>query len=313
MAHVLIGRRPRSSVLPCMVLAATRVIALVALAGCEVFISPTPTPTASPTPRPFAIPTADAALPTRLPAAQIEDMLATAFAGFTPSAPEVVGELRATVTHTPMPTEARIPMQFFVSDGLRVLGSFYGAPTRPAPVVLLIHGDGGSREDWAPFATQLQAAGFDVLALDLRGHGMTEGAVNWSRVPEDVVSIFTRLIRLPGVDGNRAYMAGAGVGANVALAACAEVPECRAAALISPTLSDQGVEAEAALPAYGLRPLLIAVSRLDQPSAADSLALRSAAQGITRLLTYNGVAHGTALLAEEPALGEIIIRWLGNP
>src|SRR4051812_10385787 len=38
------------------------------------------------------------------------------------------------------------------------------------PAVLLIHGVGGDSSNWGPIADRLRAR-FDVIAMDLRGHG----------------------------------------------------------------------------------------------------------------------------------------------
>lgn len=40
-----------------------------------------------------------------------------------------------------------------------------------APVVILLHGKGGNRLVWKPFAEQLQKVEFAVITVDLRGHG----------------------------------------------------------------------------------------------------------------------------------------------
>jgi alpha-beta hydrolase superfamily lysophospholipase len=59
-------------------------------------------------------------------------------------------------------------------DGHRIAGSL--RDLGPAsPVVLLLHGMGGSRLSTVPRAQRLVAAGFSVLLIDLQAHGETPG------------------------------------------------------------------------------------------------------------------------------------------
>ncbi len=281
------------------------------LAGCDtLFATVTPEPTATPTlviiP---ASPTTNPQVPT---AASDDSALGTQIAAFTPAAPPVVGDQQSTVTPTPAPTQASIPMQFVMSDGLNIIGTFWGAPLRPAPAVLLLHALGGRKEDWLPFATRLHDAGYNVLAIDLRGYGATGGQPDWNKAQGDVESIFGRLSKLPGVETYRVSIVGASIGANLALVACADIPDCRSVALLSPALDYQGVKTVDAMTKYGIRPVLIAASRDDAPSGPDSAALDKLAKGQHRLLIYDGKVNGLALITAQPNLGEIVIRWLGD-
>ena len=62
-------------------------------------------------------------------------------------------------------------------DGLILDATFYGPVVRPAPGVLLLHMEGRDRGAWDTLPERLQARGYAVLAVDLRGHGATGGAV----------------------------------------------------------------------------------------------------------------------------------------
>ncbi|MCC7207019.1 MAG: alpha/beta hydrolase [Anaerolineae bacterium] len=290
------------------------VLLALVLAGCDGLSLAPPTETLAPlpTPEPFRVPTLDASEPTRLPGARIEEMISTAVAQFTPAAPPVVGELRLTVTPTPVPTLAALPMRFIMQDGLRVEGIFYGAPVRPAPTVLLLHMEGGSKTDWADLAAQLQQAGMNALTIDVRGFGLSEGAVNWPVAVEDVKFILARLAALPGVDARRLTLAGAGLGANVAFTACADTPDCRAAALLSPLMNAPELPLAGVPARYAGRPVFIAAGRLDAPSGQDAVALRGMVQGVASVFLYDSAAHGTLLLVDQPALVGILVRWIGE-
>ena len=57
------------------------------------------------------------------------------------------------------------------------LAAWYARPANGA-VIILLHGAGGSREGLRPYAEMLRGHGYGVLAVDLRGHGESEGKTN---------------------------------------------------------------------------------------------------------------------------------------
>lgn len=61
-------------------------------------------------------------------------------------------------------------------DGVK-LAAWYAPPSNGAAIVL-VHGAGGSREGVRRHADLLTKHGYGVLALDLRGHGESEGTTN---------------------------------------------------------------------------------------------------------------------------------------
>ena len=185
---------------------------------------------------------------------------------------------------TPRPTESFLPLMISAADGLILQATFYSGPTGSAPVAVLLHQEGGSRSDWEPLAQQLQAAGYAVLTLDLRGHGDTGGVVNWALVRDDVAAALALLFDLGGVDQARIVLVGAGVGANLALNACADTSGCAAAVLLSPGLDYHGITTADALARLGVRPLLIVAGDNAGNNPADSLTLDNMAQGAHQLV-----------------------------
>ena len=67
---------------------------------------------------------------------------------------------------------AQTPISFPTEDGGIVAASLYGSASR---AVLLVHGGRFTKESWAQQAPALVAAGFEVLAIDLRSHGQSHG------------------------------------------------------------------------------------------------------------------------------------------
>ena len=262
------------------------------------------------TPSPAIIPPSATVAPVA-PTANNLDSSNVGVSGFTPGAPPVVGGSGGeTITPSPAPTEASIAMTFITNDGLSVAGTYYAAPTRPAPAALLLHMNGSNKNSWKAFAAQLQAAGYSVLAIDLRGHGETGGKVDWNKAPGDVLEVLNQMRNLPDVDPARISVIGASIGANLAVQACADSQACKSVVMISPGLNYLGVMALDPLTRYGNGSVLIIASRDDQPSGTDSVTLDKDAKGNHTLQLYNGSAHGTDLLGTQPDVIRLVIQWL---
>ncbi|WP_119068708.1 alpha/beta hydrolase [Aggregatilinea lenta] len=214
-------------------------------------------------------------------------------------------------TFTPQPTAAFLPLMISASDGLVLQATFYNSPDPFAPLVIMLHQVGGSRADWEPLAQRLQAAGYAVLTLDLRGYGQTGGAVNWSLAQSDVAAVIGLVQAMDDVDTSHLVLVGASIGANLALNACADMSGCAAAVLLSPGLDYRGITTSDAMVRLGVRPTLIVASEGDDNNPADSLTLDGMAQGDHQLVVLTGAGHGTAMFNADPALLEQIVQWIG--
>jgi len=64
-------------------------------------------------------------------------------------------------------------VSLITSDGL-VISAWYLAGTRPYGVIV-VHGIWGNKQAVLPAAVMLSEAGYHVLMIDLRGHGLSEG------------------------------------------------------------------------------------------------------------------------------------------
>ncbi len=76
-------------------------------------------------------------------------------------------------------------VRFAGDQGLTQSGLLYvpvsATPAHPAPAVLASHGYINTREMQSPFAIELARRGFVVLAMDMVGHGYSDGAVGQSK------------------------------------------------------------------------------------------------------------------------------------
>jgi pimeloyl-ACP methyl ester carboxylesterase len=109
------------------------------------------------------------------------------------------------------------------ASGEAAAASTAGEPTRPdLPGILLIHGLGQTTWAWAPVARRLAAIGLRVVAMDLRGHGLSDaptedGAYDLEVLADDVVAV-AEGSDLIAPDADRSVvLAGHGFGAIVAV------------------------------------------------------------------------------------------------
>lgn len=93
-------------------------------------------------------------------------------------------------------------------------------PAGDTTTVVMIHGAGGNRTIWAAQARHLAARGFDVVALDLPGHGNTAGPAHDS--VEGYRDAVIAELDARGLD--RVALVGHSLGAMIALSIAGEAP-----------------------------------------------------------------------------------------
>jgi dienelactone hydrolase len=197
------------------------------------------------------------------------------------------------------------------ADGIQLAGTLFDARLRPAPGVVLVHMLGRSKDDWSDMGRRFQEAGLTALAIDLRGHGRSGGSATISpAMAEDVRAAIAWLRSRPGVRPDAIGLAGASLGANLALTAAAAVPSLRALALLSPALDYRGVRIDTGmLKRYGGRPAWLAASTGDPYALRTLRELAADASGPREQRLTAVTAHGTGMLAADPALAGELVDW----
>jgi dienelactone hydrolase len=206
---------------------------------------------------------------------------------------------------------------FRAKDGVPIAASFYQPSRRPAPCVILVHMLTRSRDDWQALASHFADAGIAVLAIDLRGHGAS-GAdprqdlnAQQDLAPDvlDVQAARAFLSARPDLGVTTVGIAGASIGANLAVLVAASDPTIRSIALLSPGLDYRNLHSEAALKKYGERPALMIASQEDGYATRSVRRLQKAGTGTREVRLVNGAGHGTAMLARQPDLVSLILEW----
>jgi len=145
------------------------------------------------------------------------------------------------------------------ADGTRLAAAYWAAPAG-APGVVIVHGLDSRKENHADFAAACRATGLAALAIDLRGHGASDGALDAGAV-DDVVAAARALIRL---GHPRVGIRGSSLGGMLALAAAPHADGVRCVVAICPARPD-------ALAARLDRPWPLAIG-LEDAVAADGIA-----------------------------------------
>jgi uncharacterized protein len=99
-----------------------------------------------------------------------------------------------------------------------------------SPGVVVVHGAGSRKENRADFALACRRAGMSALALDLRGHGGSDGEPGAGMVDDALSALDALAARGAGPLGVR----GSSLGGLVALHAADRHAACRAAVAICP-------------------------------------------------------------------------------
>jgi dienelactone hydrolase len=206
-------------------------------------------------------------------------------------------------------------VMFAARDGVQVTGFLYLPDRRPAPAVVLLPMLGRTHRDWDAAAARLADAGIAALAIDFRQGGgaltsRTETAGgDYAALVLDANAARAYLAARPEVNPARLGIAGASLGANVAVLAAADNPAVRSLALLSVSGEYRGLRLEQALRKFGSRPALLVASN------EDPYALRSSRQAVTmgdgprELRVLSGAGHGTAMLAGDPDLASVLVDW----
>lgn len=217
---------------------------------------------------------------------------------------------------SPVTTAATIGAQRNVTlrteDGVTLAASWYEPSMRPAPAVILVHMLNRSRHDWDALAARLSSAGIGALAIDLRGHGDSQGMAPPAAPPEyaamaaDVTAARRFLASRPEVVHSRLGVAGASLGATLAVLASGDA-SIASLALLSPALDYRGVRIEATARKFG-RPMLLVASN-DDGYASRSVKDLQKGPGTREVVILNQAGHGTAMLSRNPDLAGTLVDW----
>lgn len=215
------------------------------------------------------------------------------------------------------------------NDAVSIIGDYY-APAENSPRgLVLLHMMPATRQSWKAFAEKMQSAswrsGWHVLAVDLRGHGESEGGPDGYRTFSDAehqasradveasVEFLKSTLRQSSGQEGVIYLGGASIGANLALQYLAEHPDTRAAFLLSPGLDYRGVTTAASVRSLKSGQAIYVVASRDDAYSADTIQqlYDAASTGVKKDIKFFETAgHGTTIFEREPQFMDELFSWL---
>ncbi len=198
-------------------------------------------------------------------------------------------------------TARRVSMR--AEDGATLTGAYYESSRRPAPGIVLLHMQRRSHADWDAAASQLADAGFAVLAIDFRNTD------DLASLLMDVRAAKAFLRERADVVSTRIGLAGASMGANLAVLDAADDPGVLSVALLSPGIDYRGLRTEPAMRKYAARPALLVGSMKDPYARRSIRHLTTIGTGTREVRLTDSVAHGTTLLSRDPELIGALVDW----
>ena len=205
--------------------------------------------------------------------------------------------------------------------------TYYPAPAEHAPVVILIPDTRCDRNAFQKLPSQLQRAGFAVVAMDLRYKALMAGTRNraeairtlqsqdtYAPVTHDVKAVLDYVAQKKDVDAARIAFLGTSYGSRVAIHAGVQY---KAAALVLVSLSGDealpGKPVRQLLEEYDGKPILFMTTEKDWgnnfKAAQDNTTYVGWGKGKRDLKIWPGSAHGADIVADQdPAV--VVIEWL---
>ncbi|HSU72339.1 MAG TPA: alpha/beta hydrolase, partial [Candidatus Binatia bacterium] len=171
----------------------------------------------------------------------------------------------------PLGRQYEVPMDKLTTADGQAIAFTYTAAKPGSPGAILLHQFRRDRHDYDSFAPQLQKAGYNVIAIDVRGHGQSSGSAqneaDFQNIPLDIAAAKNFLAK-KGADTKHLLLIGASFTANSIINDAATDKDVVAVIAISPGMDFKGIK-----PEQGIRdvPATLLIAAEDDPYSASSV------------------------------------------
>ncbi|NLE74932.1 MAG: alpha/beta hydrolase [Actinobacteria bacterium] len=199
-----------------------------------------------------------------------------------------------------------VPQQsvtFTTQDGVTLSGRIFG---NSDVGVVLAHMYPKDQSSWHEFAEILAVEGYQALAFDFRGYGISTGSKDISVIERDILAAMAAL-RERGA--KHVFVVGASMGGTAALVAATHEDPAGIVAL-SPPVDFQGLDASKAVSASSCPKLFLAAE--GDGTVSSTQTLFQLANEPKRIVMVPGFAHGSELLKGKEGAGaqRLVIDFL---
>ena len=206
---------------------------------------------------------------------------------------------------------------FQTTDGVEIVANYWHGSEK---AVLLLHMMPATKESWNNFAAALNKENFSILAIDLRGHGESTqqdgNILDYNRFSdeqhqESIKDVDAAVRYMKNNGAAEIYIAGASIGANLAIQYQAQHKEIKKTILLSAGANYRGILTEPAAENLSAdQDVFLAAGAYDGNTVSDANQTASLIKGKKQVKIYNTSAHGTDLFREYPELLTDLVKWL---
>ncbi|MDP3014961.1 MAG: alpha/beta fold hydrolase [bacterium] len=211
-------------------------------------------------------------------------------------------------------------------DGVKIAANYRNIDIskyqQPIGWLVLTHMMPATKESWNDLAEEFQNIGYESIAIDLRGHGQSDGGPKDYRKFSDEEHQKSILDLEAGVDyliknrqaaPDKIYFIGASIGANLSLQYISEHQEFKTAILLSQGLNYRGIKTEPLIKNLQSGQKVLFVSARDDGDNAEEnqkLYGLTPASVIRKIKIYDSGGHGTDILQNQAELLNLIIEFI---
>jgi esterase/lipase len=204
------------------------------------------------------------------------------------------------------------------NETITIVGNYWQGTHDRA--IVLLHMMSATKESWNECAEAFNREGYDVLAIDLRGHGESGGGNFKEFSPAEHQASRSDLegarewLITQGVHPDDIFIGGASIGSSLALQYLGEHLECKAVFCLSAGKNYRGIELIPIVRRLSADQRVLFVTARDDKRIPDNVdqvnEIYEATAAHKTFKTYETGGHGTEIFHAHPDLIREIIDWI---